>query len=463
MRRPDGFPLFVARVFQTVDPVSVYQHNWHIDLISEYLMACHSRDIRRLIINMPPRMMKSISVSVAFPAWVLGTDPAEQIMCASYSANLSQKHSIDCRTVLESPWYKGVFPGVQLAKDQNAKNKFMTTARGHRIATSVGGSATGEGGNFLIADDPMNPLEAASDAERTTANEWFDQTWSTRRNDPKTSVEIVVMQRLHVNDTTGHALAEGGWEHLIIPHEAENKTTVVFPSGREVLREKGELLHPERIDEQEAANIQRRLGSYGYAGQYQQRPAPMGGGRVKLAWFPRYRELPKLEEIVLSADTAQKPKEINDPSVIQVYGRKGAEWYMVDQWKDQVTYPDLKARMYAMTNQWTPNAILIEDKSSGSSLIQELRADKQRRLPVIAIEPEADKVTRFDTQTPSIENGILWLPDEATFPQHRWMNSLTLNLSEFPNPQAWDELDAMSQFLKWLRIRNKPGPRLALI
>jgi len=462
MRSEDGLPLFIARVFETVDPVSTYKHNWHIDLISEYLMACYRRDVRKLIINMPPRFMKSISVSVAFPAWLLGRDPSEQIMCASYSGNLSQKHSVDCRTVIESLWYKGVFPDVALARDQNAKNKFMTTKRGHRIATSVGGSATGDGGNFLICDDPLNPLEAASEADRTTANEWFDQTWSTRKNDPKTSVEIMVMQRLHVSDTTGHALAEEGWEHLIIPHEAEEHTTVMFPSGREFVREKGDLLHPDRIGEEEAANIQRRLGTYGYAGQYQQRPAPLGGGRVKLAWFPTYRELPEFEEIVLSADTAQKPKEINDPSVIQVYGRKDVQWYLIDEWKDQVAYPTLKTKMYAMSTKWNPDAILIEDKSSGSSLIQEIKENREKKLPVIAIEPEADKVTRFDTQTPSLENGTIALPDASKY-DHPWLDGLLLNLSEFPNPQAWDELDAMSQFLKWLKTRVAKRRRFAVI
>lgn len=453
---------FIKKTFATVDPGATYKHNWHIDLISEYLEACWNREIMQLIINIEPRSMKSICASVAFPAWILGQDPSEQILCSSYADKLSMKHSVDTRLIIESAWYKSIFPDVQLARDQNEKSKFQTTKRGHRIATSVGGTATGEGGNFLITDDPMNPKKAHSDTERETTNDWFDQTWSTRKNDPKSSVELIVMQRLNVDDTTGHALAEGGWEHLIIPHEAEGKTIVIFPSGREVIRKDKELLHPDRLGKEETAKIKTRLGTYGYEGQYQQRPAPMGGGRVKLAWFPRYRELPKVfDEIVLSADTAQKAKEINDPSVIQVYGKKHEQWYLVHQWKKQVTYPDLKSMAMAMCSEWKPDAFLIEDKSSGSSLIQELQLLK--KYPVIAIEPESDKVTRFDTQTPSIENGILSLPD-AAYTDNDWLASITSNLLNFPNPNAWDELDAMSQFLKWLRRRDeKPTVNIRML
>lgn len=453
---------FIRKAFASVDPGATYLHNWHIDLISEYLEACYKKEIKQLIINMPPRFMKSISVSVAFPAWLLGQDPSEQILCASYSDRLSMKHSVDTRMIIESAWYKALFPNVKLARDQNEKSKFQTTMRGHRIATSVGGSVLGEGGNYIIGDDLMNPKMANSEAYRTTTNDWFDQGWSTRKNNPNTAVEILMMQRLAEDDTTGHALQEGGWEHLIIPQEAEGKTKVYFPSGRIILREDGELLHPERVDAEAIAKIKKRLGSYGYAGQHQQRPSPKGGGRIKMSWFPRYKELPKLwDEIVMSADTAQKPKEINDPSVIQVYGKKHEQWYLIHQWKDRVIYPDLKNMAIAMLNQWKPDAFLIEDKSSGSSLIQELKLVK--KYPIIAIEPEADKVTRMDTQTPSLENGIISLPDPQ-FTDNDWQASIETNLMNFPNPKAWDELDSMSQFLKWLRKREeKPTVRVRVI
>src|ERR1700674_770682 len=174
--------LFTEQVALTVSPAVNFQPNWHIELIAEYLEACRRGDIRRLIINIPPRHLKSISVNVAFPAWLLAHDPAQQIMCASYGQRLSEKHHMDCRLVMQQQWYRDLFPHVQLSDDQNTKSKFVTSARGHRISTSVGGAATGEGANFLIMDDPVKADDATSDTIRESANVWFDQTFSTRLN-----------------------------------------------------------------------------------------------------------------------------------------------------------------------------------------------------------------------------------------------------------------------------------------
>ncbi|MCK5610859.1 terminase, partial [Candidatus Pacearchaeota archaeon] len=233
---------FIKKVFSTVDPGAVYKHNWHIDYMAEYLEACWLRQIQNIIFNIPPRFMKSISTSVAFPAWGLGKEPSERFLCSSYAEKLAFQHSVDCRLVIESPWYSKVFPDTILSDDQNEKSKFVTTKRGHRISTSVGGGSTGEGGNFLVADDPINPKKASSVVERETANDWFSKTWASRKNDPKTACEILVMQRLHENDTTGYALQTGEWEHVVIPQEAEQKTIIIFPqSGKKVVREEGEV------------------------------------------------------------------------------------------------------------------------------------------------------------------------------------------------------------------------------
>ena len=469
---------FIKKVFSTVDPKTAYKHNWHIDLIAEYLEAVTFKQIPNLLVNVPPRFLKSICATVSWPAWLLGLDPSDQIIAASYANKLATKHSVDCRLVIESAWYKSTFPGVHMARDQNEKTKFQTTERGYRIATSIDGTATGEGGDKLILDDPMNPKKAYSDVERASTNEWMDQTWSTRKNDPETSSEVVVMQRLHVDDSTGHIKAqiesesiaqameehEGlearrnqHWEHLVIPQEAEKRTIIIFPiSKKKKIRNKGELLHPERFTRKTVERTKRRLGTYGYAGQHQQRPTPMGGGRVKTEWFPRYRTPmfsdDTYDEVILSLDTAQKDREINDPSVAEVFVRKNTQWFLAHLWKKQVRYPELKRMTIAMANEWNPDAIVIEDKSSGSSLIQELEDDTD--FAVIAIEPESDKVTRFDTQTPSIEAGVIALPDPLHVPVS-WLAYLEECLGHFPSPPAWDELDAMSQFLKHIRKRDQ--------
>ena len=236
---------FTAKVFQTADPVARYLDNWHVHLICEHLAACARGEITRLIINLPPRHLKSICVSVAWPAWLMGHDPAARIMAASYSRGLSVRHALDFRLVLTSAWYRRLFPGVRLAADQNEKHKVQTTARGHRIATSVGGAATGEGADALIVDDPHNPRQALSATMREAALDWFDQTYASRLNDKKRRVIVVVMQRLHERDLTGHLLAKGGWRHLCLPAEAERRALIDFGAVR-VIRRPGALLHPAR-------------------------------------------------------------------------------------------------------------------------------------------------------------------------------------------------------------------------
>ena len=445
---------FIKKAFSTVDPGAVYKHNWHIDMIAEYLEAVWMGQIQKIIFNLPPRFMKSIAITVALPAWGLGVKPSEQFMCGSYSASLSLKHSVYCRAVMEAEWYAATFPETQIRKDQNEKSQYMTTEMGYRLATSVGGSATGDGGNYRILDDPINPKEALSDTVRNAANTWIDQTWSTRGNDPKTCADIVVMQRLHVNDPTGHLLGKGGYEHVIIPQEAEKKTIIIMPiSKKKIIREEGELLHEERFGVKEKETAQANLGAYGYAGQHQQRPVPLEGGRIQLSSFPRYKQRPiEFDEIVLSADTAQKEKEINDPTVISVFGRVNARWYWIHLWKMRARYPVLKQQMVSLCNRFRPDAVLIEDKSSGSSLIQDLQ--EYTSIPIVAIEPEANKIVRMDTQTPSIEAGLIALPDPVWIKDANWLSYLEECLMHFPEPNSWDEIDTLSQFIKWTKTKE---------
>jgi hypothetical protein len=301
---------FTQKAFRTVDPGAAYLHNWHIDLIAEYLEACTRREIKRLIINIPPRSLKSVSVTISWPAWLLGKNPSERIVAASYSDRLALKHSVDCRLVLQSEWYRRVFPGVILTGDQNEKSKFVTTARGQRFATSVGGSATGEGGSILIVDDPLNPLQAASKVMREAANNWFDQTFYSRLDDKENGVIVVVMQRLHAKDLTGHLLAKGSWEHLCLTAVAETRTVHDFGRVKKT-REAGDLLHPSREGTESIAATKRDMGSYAFAGQYQQRPAPAEGGMCKVHWFQRYeRREEKYLRVVQSWDTAIKASQI---------------------------------------------------------------------------------------------------------------------------------------------------------
>ena len=228
----DSLAEFVKQAWPIVEPSTPLRWNWHLDVICEYLEALTAGDgINRLIINLPPRSGKSILASVMWPAWVWARQPSTRWLCASYSASLANKFSIDRRGVITSPWYQERWP-IQLAGDQNQKNEFMNTERGHMIATSVSGSATGKGGDFIVADDLQNPEMAESEAERETVNRFFDETLSTRLDDKRRGRIVVIQQRTHQADLTGHLLEQGGWTHLCLPAEFERRTVIPLPRSR---------------------------------------------------------------------------------------------------------------------------------------------------------------------------------------------------------------------------------------
>jgi predicted phage terminase large subunit-like protein len=444
---------FTRKTFTTVDPGAVYQHNWHIDLIAEYLESCTRGEIKRLIINMPPRYLKSISVSVAWPAWLLGRNPSEQIMVASYADNLSIKLSTDCRLVLQSSWYRDIFPGTVITGDQNEKRKFVTTQRGHRIATTVGSSIIGEGGNILIVDDPVNAMQALSETERERANLWFDQAYSTRLNDKKNGVMVLVMQRLHQNDLTGHLLEKGGWEHLVIPKVAEKRTIIDFGRVKRVL-EPGDVLHPARQSADDIEREKQAMGSYAFAAQCQQRPTPAEGGIFKREWFlERYdtrREV--YRSITQSWDTAHKASEINDPSVCTTWGETESGYHLLHVLVQRMEYPELKRVAINHAEAWAVDALLIEDKASGQSLIQDLR--RESKLPVIAIQPQGDKVTRASVVSPTVEAGRVILPKQA-----QWLSDFEDEIFSFPNAAHDDQVDSVSQFLAWAKNKADAQPQ----
>ncbi len=467
MRVREDYGVFVKRVFETLDPGTTFHPSWHIDLMAEYLEALQVGDISKLIINIPPRELKSIAVTVAFPAWMLGHDPSSKILCASYASGLSTGHSLDCRRVIESDWYQQIFPNTRIAKDQNEKTKYKTTEEGHRISTSVGASVIGMGGDCLILDDPIDYAGAHSPASLKAVNTWIDTTWSTRKNNPSSAIEILIMQRLHIKDPTAHLLDTNDgeqWTLLKIQRRAMVPVDIVFPrSGRVVHRAKGDLLNPERNGPREVASMEARLGDYGFESQQQQEPSPAGGGRIKLEWFPALPP-PKAEDVVetvISFDTAQKDSELNDPSVGIVFKREVRsispretieQWHIVDVWSERVKYPDLKVKVIGMSIEWNVNAVIIEDKSSGSSLIQELETEPEFKVPVIGVIPRESKIMRLDSQTPHLRAGVIALPDDKSI---EWLAYLRLQLKHFPAPASWDELDALSQFLWWLNNSDR--------
>jgi predicted phage terminase large subunit-like protein len=398
---------------------------------------------------MPPRAAKSLCVAVFWPTWVWITAPSCRWLFASYALSLSLRDSLKCRRIIESPWYQQAWGDVyQLSGDQNVKGRFENTETGYRLATSVGGAVTGEGGDAVICDDPMNAMDTYSESARAGVLTWWDEAMSTRLNNPKTGVKVIVQQRLHEDDLAGHALKQGGYEHLNLPMRYEPTTYVTSLGWSDPRTQDGELLWPDRFGEAEVASLESQLGTYGSAGQLQQRPVPLGGGIVKLAWFKRYTTPPaKFTRIIQSWDTANKAKRVSDPWACTTWGEYDNGYYLLDCFHKQLEYPEGKRTVINLALKWSPSALLIEDKSSGTSLIQDLK--KETKLPVLAIEPEADKVTRMSVESPTIESGRVWLPESAP-----WLFDFESEISGFPNASHDDIVDSTSQALRWLTKRR---------
>lgn len=446
---------FIGKSFTTVDPGAEYLPNWHIDVIADHLKRVSDGEIKRLIINMPPRSLKSLCVSVAWPAWLLGINPAIRVMAASYSLGLAVRHSLDCRQIMQSPWYRHIFPTTRLTKDQNEKHRFTTTKRGFRFATSVGGTATGEGGDILIVDDPHTAMQAESDVQREKALLWFDQTFMSRLNHKKKGAVVVVMQRLHPDDLTGHLLAKPGqnWTQLELPAIAKRRELFFVPHLGEVVREIGDVLHPGHEGMSELDILKEALGSHAFSAQYQQEPMPEEGAMLKYGWIKRFDAMPAEGIIVQSWDTAIKAGSGNDFSTCSTWkmverdAAQEAGFYLLDMLAERMEYPELRRAVLTQAERWQPEAILVEDKASGQSLLQDLR--REMRLPLIAIRPFQNKVQRFAAVTPLFEAGKVFFPYYMG-----WLGDLEAELLAFPHVPHDDQTDSVSQFLHWARERT---------
>src|SRR5437773_3631661 len=352
-----------------------------------------------------------------------------------------------------SPWYRQIFP-TRLAPRRHAVQEFITTRQGYRLATSTGGVLTGRGADIILIDDPLKPEEALSDAQRKAANEWYDHTLYSRLNDKRHGAIVIIMQRLHEDDLVGHVLAQEGWEILSFPAiaEADEVHRIETIWGEQCFRRRqGQALHPDREPLETLDRIRRTIGEYNFAGQYQQSPAPLGGGLVKAEWFKRYRENERPERfdrIVQSWDTANKATELSDFSVCTTWGVCGKNLFLLGVFRRRLEYPALKRAVGEQQRLFGASEVLIEDKASGTQLIQELIADGC--YGVARYQPTTDKVMRLHAQTTLIENGFVRIPENAP-----WLAEYLHELTVFPNGKHDDQADSTAQFLDWYK---NPGP-----
>jgi len=355
-----------------LEPATPLQWNWHLDLLCEHLTLVAQGKCRRLIINVPPRSMKSLLCTVFYPVWRWISAPQRRFMFVSYSEELSTDHSVFRRNVLNSELYRKFWATrVCFAKDQNLKTQYENTQRGVMFATSITGSATGKGCDELIVDDPLNAQNAFSDKERQTTNRNFDATFRSRLNDPATGSIVLVMQRLHEDDLAGHLLARepGAWTHIKLPAEAEVPEVWRFPISVEKTQERrpGDLLWPERFPREVLDGLKTALGSWAYAGHYQQNPAPFEGGIIKRDWIRYYRELPEGKcKWIQSWDCSFKETRNSDYVVGQVWVKLEADYYLVDQVRERMDFVRTRQAIQEMSRKFPQaTAKLIEDKANG--------------------------------------------------------------------------------------------------
>ena len=467
---------FIAQAWHVVEPGTKFVNGWHIGAICEHLEAVTRGEIRNLIINMPPRHMKSLTVSVFWPMWVWSWWPEARWLFSSYADTLATRDSLKCRRIIQSKWYQDNWGDMfQLTSDQNQKTRFENDKTGYRVSSGVGGMSTGEGGDFIVVDDPIKAIDATSKAVRQSVIDWWDQSMSTRLNDPKRSAKVIVMQRLHEEDLTGYLLdkmkANGEhYEHLCLPAEYEPSIHATSIGWTDPRTKPNELLWPERFGVQELDGLKRALGSYGSAGQLQQQPSPSEGGILKKRywrfWLPKgvtappvtYRqsdgdlwkcpqeELPdNFDDMLQSWDMTFKDTKGSDFVAGGVWAMKGANKYMLDLSYGRMDIVKTIDAVISMSLKW-PNAVLklIEDKANGPAVISMLH-DKVDGL--VAYDPKTSKEGRVNAVAPTIESGNVYLPHPSVAP---WVSDMIDECAAFPNGAHDDRVDQMTQaLLRW--------------
>lgn len=481
-----GLRRFVRQAWPFLEPRSTFTPNWHIDVICEHLELAFNREITRLLINIQPRVLKSTLVSVLAPVWRWTSSPDERFLTASYAMSLALRDSVKSRQLINSAWYQQGWGDVfRLTGDQNEKSRYTNDRTGYRIATSVGAGVTGEGGDVLILDDPNEQKDAHSEAARLEVKNWWGGTWATRLNDLDRGVKVVIQQRIHEEDLTGHVLAEEGtldeggeWVHLCLPAEYEPAhpfvcpREITLPSGRVAPGDprtmEGELLNPDRVSRGQLDKLKRTMGSQAAAGQLQQRPSPAEGAIIRRAWWRFYEPdaWPAVESVLSFWDTTFKDKTSSDYVVGLVCGIAGANRYLLRRWRGQWGLVETKEQIKASA-AWVseripnlPHTIYVEGTANGPDIVAALRNE----IPgIVQTAVKGDKVQRAYAVTPRLEAGQVFIPghpdpsgagpDPARTPA--WALELVEECAGFPYGSHDDQVDALTGVL--LRHHGAPA------
>jgi predicted phage terminase large subunit-like protein len=428
--------------FGVVRPRVRLKRNWHLDAVTYKLSQLAKGYIRRLIITLPPRSLKSLCASVALPAWFLGHYPWERVVVVSYSDFLSRTHANDFRRIVNHPLYQATFPAMRL--DRDTDREIVTTERGKRIATSIDGTLTGLGGNLIIIDDPIKLGDAMSDAVRERVIEWFRSTLLSRGDDKSETRIVVVMQRVHENDLVGYLQEQGGFEVLNLPSIATKTDSYDLGGGRIYTRLQGELLHPAHESVATLIELKREMGPIAFSAQYQQSPIPPGGTIIKRKWLTTYDYvgIQPGDRIVISWDIALSEMETGDYSACVVLLIRNEVFYILEVLRGRFPFETLKKKIIDLKKRYHPSTLLIEESSISLGLIQSLR---EQSINVTTYKPDTDKRARLIAQTDLFDGGSVRLPQRAA-----WLEEFVAELLAFPAGHD-DQVDALTQGVAWGR------------
>lgn len=440
---------FVNWAFLELNPTATFRDALYLRAMCHQLERIERGEIRHLLIILPPRHLKSFCTSVAFPVWVLGRDPTRTITTVSYGASLSETFSFQSRRIMESPVTSAIFPELVIDRQKASVTQLLTTKNGGRFTTSVGGPLTGTGSDILIIDDPIKADDVASETQREKLADWFFGVAASRLKVPNSGAIIVVAQRLHVDDLPGKLIESGTWEVLELPARETRQRRIALPDGRTWNRPAGNILLPQHLSGEELDRIRLQIGSARFDAQYQQAPVPAGGNIINPAWFETYP--PSLrrqdyEGVLQSWDVAAVPGESNDYSVCTTWGLIGNSIDLLDVWRGQLLYPQLRDKAIELRRVWHPVVVVVETVGVGQSLYAELRQFDRRGIR--ANTPRANKVERMSVESVFLEQGAVRLPEAAN-----WKEAFLAEVAAFPNGKHDDQVDSMSQAL--FAIRRK--------
>lgn len=445
--------LFVWKAFGTLHPGKAFVPAWHVEAMCCALQSVAEGDCRRLLITVPPRHLKSICTAVGLVAWLLGQDPSQRILVASYGAELAAKHARDFRMVVEADWYQQLFPRMRMDPKLNREAETMTTAKGGRKAVSLGGAVTGFGADLLIVDDLMKAADAASETERQRVKDYYEQTLFSRLNEKRSGRIVAIQQRLHEDDFAGYLMDKGNFTHLNLRAIAEQDEAFELYFKRSHERRKGAALFPEVEPPATLEEIRREIGAFAFSAQYQQNPVPPEGNRIRWEWFGQYEERrPRawFQRVVQSWDTAVTAEPTSDFSVCMTWGFREGRWYLLDLLRARYEYPELKRKVAALRDQWRADKVIVEYANTGIPLIREFRLEGLGLLE--SYNPKIDKETRLAAQTAKLETGSYLIPKQAA-----WLDDLKRELLAFPNGKYDDQVDSLVQFLDWVGSRRGRG------